>query len=308
MSLHHTTLYTQRERVIMRFRLDVEPVGKGRPRLGKKHVYTPSKTKVFEEAVKALTSHLTPLEGCLKVEFIFVFKRPKSMSKRDAGRQPKMTRPDTDNLIKSTCDALNGQLYNDDAQVVDVRGQKFYAAIGEEPHIEVICSPYMEHDDTESIHAREGADKWGTKTKKIEVVLTALEQGMTLEESAEQAKISRTTLYRWRKEIEGLDEAIDRASGLAEIYLVNAIKASGEEKNDWRAFAWLLERRFPESWGQRSHLSIQDSQRQEQHERSNEMIRAMIEQSQGAYEQRHEEQSYDAVTVVRAGDLEDVPF
>ena len=75
------------------------------------------------------------------------------------------------------------------------------------------------------------------------------------------------------------------------MYLLNAIKASGEEKNDWRAFAWLLERRFPDRWGQRSHLNIQDTQRQEQNERSNEMIIAMIEQSQGAYDQRREESS-----------------
>ena len=269
----------------MHFTLDVEPVGQSRPRQGRDQSSNPSKSEIFEEVIKSQTSHLSPLDGCLKIDLVFVFKRPEGMSPREAGRQPKMSRPDTDSLIKSVCKALTGQLFNDDAQVVDVRAQKFYAALDETPHIEVTCSPYMEHDGTEDIRARGDADKWGAKTKKIEAILTALEQGMTLEESAQQAQISRTTLYRWRKDITGLDEAIDRASGLAEVYLVNAIKAAGQEKNDWRAFAWLLERRFPEEWSQRSHLSIQDSQRQEQHERSNEMVMAMIEQSQVAYEQ-----------------------
>ena len=48
-----------------------------------------------------------------------------------AGRLMPATKPDCDNLAKTVLDALNGVLWLDDAQVVDLSVSKRYAA---EPH------------------------------------------------------------------------------------------------------------------------------------------------------------------------------
>ena len=297
----------------MQFRLDITPVGKGRPRLGKNHVFTPSKTKVFEETIKTLTAHLTPFEGALKIEFTFVFPRPKSMSKRNPGRQPKTTRPDTDNLIKSISDALNGRLYTDDAQLIDVRGRKFYAAIGEDPHIQVECLPYQDEGGVN--RAREAADRWDDHGGKIEVILAALEQGANLTEAASQAKISTVTLGRWRKKIEGLDDAIHEAKERAEIHLLNALKSCGEAKEDWRAFAWLLERQYPDRWGQpKNRVDVHHTTlRQEQQRRAHEIFASFIDQTQSYVQDDQDGDAdsprYDTLTRIQAiYDEDDAPF
>ena len=294
----------------MRFRLDVAPVGKGRPRLGKNHVYTPSKTKVFEETVKTLTAHLSPLEGALQLEFTFVFARPKRLGVKDPSRQPRTARPDVDNLVKSICDALNGRLYLDDSQVVEVRARKFYAAVGEDPHIDVSCEPFMYQDDTGPTRAPETAARWGDKTAKIEVILAALEQGCNLTEASAHAKISRVTLNRWRKKFEGLDEEIEMASDRSEAYLLNGLKASAEAKQDWRAHAWLLERRFPDRWGPPKARVDVTQTTSEAHRRSDEMIISMIEQISKPFtrEAAPPPLEYDALTVVRPSDDGEVPF
>jgi len=295
----------------MRFRLDIAPVGKGRPRLGNNRVYTPSKTKIFEETVKTLTAHLSPLDGALNLEFTFVFARPKSLGRQDPSRQPRTARPDVDNLVKATCDALNGRLYHDDSQVVEVTARKFYAAVDEAPHIEVSCEPFMYQDDTDSTRAR-GVDRWGDKTGKIEVILAALEQGSSLTQAASHARISRITLNRWRKKFEGLDEEIEIASNKAEAYLLSELQASAEAKQDWRASAWLLERRFPERWGPpKARVDVTQTTSQA-HRRSDEIIISMLEQISKPFtpeEAAPPAFKYDAITIVRpTDDDEEIPF
>ena len=34
------------------------------------------------------------------------------------------------------------------------------------------------------------------------------------------------------------------------------LKAQGQARQDWRASAWLLERRFPERWGAKRELEV----------------------------------------------------
>lgn len=53
--------------------------------------------------------------------------------------KPALRKPDTDNIIKSILDPLNGVAYKDDSQVCKISGLKIY---GEEPRVEVTIKRY----------------------------------------------------------------------------------------------------------------------------------------------------------------------
>lgn len=119
-------------------KLMLEPVAKGRPRVSRQgRVYTPAKTAAFERDIQLLTQHLNPMGGALTLKACFVCKRPKSLRSAGGERVPKVTRPDIDNYLKALLDGLNGSVFEDDAQLVELAGSKFYAAKGEDPHIQV---------------------------------------------------------------------------------------------------------------------------------------------------------------------------
>lgn len=80
-----------------------------------------------------------PMDGPLIVSLVFVFPRPKGMvwKRREMPRAYKVGRPDADNLAKSVLDSLNGLLWIDDSQVVDLRVRKYVAAGDEAAHVEM---------------------------------------------------------------------------------------------------------------------------------------------------------------------------
>lgn len=117
--------------------LDGTPVGKGRPRFARAsgRAYTPAKTRNYETnlayAAQVVMAGRPLLEGALRVEVVAQFEIPKSFSKSkrlDAlvGSLHPTKKPDADNLVKNL-DALNGVVFRDDSQCVDVRVQKVYA-------------------------------------------------------------------------------------------------------------------------------------------------------------------------------------
>lgn len=86
-------------------------IPKGRPRAGRGRVYTPGRTRDWEEYVGWLfvSQFGRPLlEGAITVD-ITIGGRP---------------RGDVDNLAKSILDALNGIAYRDDSQVLELRVRK----------------------------------------------------------------------------------------------------------------------------------------------------------------------------------------
>ena len=38
--------------------------------------------------------------------------------------------------------------------------------------------------------------------------------------------------------------------------MVSRLKSLAEEKGDWRGYAWLLERRFPEQWSAKQEIEL----------------------------------------------------
>jgi len=135
---------------MIEFTVPGEPVGKGRPRLGKRIVFTPKKTAAYEKEVRAAyiqnygTKRAFGDVEALAMEITAYFAIPKSVSKarREAmlsGELLPTKKPDADNIIKIIADSLNpvkdkktGILifegaYRDDAQLVFVVLKKLYS-------------------------------------------------------------------------------------------------------------------------------------------------------------------------------------
>ena len=115
-----------------------KPQGKARPRMTKSgHVYTPKGTTQYERQVRAAYQAAAgDRTGFFNDEPVYVvinmfYDIPKSTPKK---KLPQILRsellptkkPDTDNVAKIICDALNGIAYKDDAQVVELHVHKWY--------------------------------------------------------------------------------------------------------------------------------------------------------------------------------------
>lgn len=127
---------------MLKFDIPGVPVGKGRPRAAKrgKHIqlYTPEKTATYEGVI-ALTARQAMaggllLEGPVATVMEIRLPIPQSWPKRKqaaalAGTEYPTKKPDADNVIKAIFDALNGVVWHDDTQVVDIVVRKRYAAV-----------------------------------------------------------------------------------------------------------------------------------------------------------------------------------
>ena len=124
-----------------------KPVGKGRPRASTRggfvRMYTDAKTLGYEaaiadEAARAM-SGAEPFETPMQMQVSCYYPIPKSWPKKikqeaiDEERFPNV-KPDLDNVVKAILDALNGVVYRDDAQVVNLVATKRYAT---DPRVEV---------------------------------------------------------------------------------------------------------------------------------------------------------------------------
>lgn len=121
----------------MDFIVDGKPQGKQRPRFSRisKTVYTPNKTVKYEKQIaKAYTDSggkCIPADGYVSVNVSAFFPVPKSYSKKKREdclerRLRPDKKPDMDNILKVVLDALNKVAYEDDKQVVELIGRKYY--------------------------------------------------------------------------------------------------------------------------------------------------------------------------------------
>ena len=113
----------------------MEPTAKARPRVTRSgHAFTPTKTVQAEHRIQRQVSDEfphAPLEGPLEVCIVVCLLKPKSAPKRRTVWP--ISRPDVDNYAKLVLDALNGILWRDDSQVVDLRVLKAFCT-AEHPH------------------------------------------------------------------------------------------------------------------------------------------------------------------------------
>jgi len=96
---------------------------------------------------------LAPFIGPLEATFSISVAIPKSFTgeKRKRIEEGKLfptSKPDIDNVVKLLCDAMNGVVYGDDMQIVDLYVNKAYAAAGSTT---VMVSMKGTHDERENL-------------------------------------------------------------------------------------------------------------------------------------------------------------
>lgn len=128
-----------------------EAVGKGRPRVstigGHARMFTPQKTANYESliamAAQAAMQGRDLIIGPVMVEMkIFVSVAASWSKKKTAealqGLVMPTKKPDADNVLKAICDGINGIVFKDDVQVVNVSMSKRF---GETPGVLVRVVP-----------------------------------------------------------------------------------------------------------------------------------------------------------------------
>jgi Holliday junction resolvase RusA-like endonuclease len=122
------------------FTIPGDPVGKGRPRAttigGHARMYTPAKTSAYEELVAVYASAAMKksplLDHPVRLHLSIYCKVPGTWSKKRrgdalAGIERPAKKPDIDNIIKAVADGMNGVVWVDDSQIVELACSKHYA-------------------------------------------------------------------------------------------------------------------------------------------------------------------------------------
>lgn len=124
---------------MIEFRVDGKIRGKARPRFNvySKKVYTTQQDKVFESNIASsyLNAYETfySKEKYLRLEADMYFAIPKSYTKKRkalclSGKERPNKKPDSDNVLKGIADGLNNIAYEDDIQLIEMEGRKFYTS------------------------------------------------------------------------------------------------------------------------------------------------------------------------------------
>lgn len=135
---------------------------------------------------------------------------------------------------------------------------------------------------------------------RIEAVCKSLRLGNRLDTSAAACGVARSTFFEWlrkgrrdrdaqvQSEEAAFVERVDEAQAQAEQRAVARVRRAGRE--DWRAEAFWLERRHPESWGQKDTHVVETRVKSE--------LAGMLDKLQGAMAP----EEYDRVLRIIAGD------
>ena len=128
--------------VMVTFKVDANPVGKQRARYVKRgnfvQTYTPDKTRNYETLIKAAAIEAMgasePLETPINLYLYIRAPIPKSLSKKRLeaclnGLEKPIKKPDASNVLKSVEDAMNGVVYKDDSQIINIHVTKVYCSV-----------------------------------------------------------------------------------------------------------------------------------------------------------------------------------
>lgn len=131
-----------------KYTFDIEPQQQERPRFAKRgkyvRVYDPIKTANYKKELRLIGAKFAKdmlnfdEKAPIRLEVTFYRQEPKAMPKWQkmlvkAQRWFPVTKPDLSNYIKAFEDGLNGILWHDDNQIVDIEAKKRYGV----PRIEV---------------------------------------------------------------------------------------------------------------------------------------------------------------------------
>ena len=125
----------------MKFTIPGKPVAKQSFRFTKSgRKYKDAKVTNYENLVRFYADSVFghPLEGPIEVTLVAYWpsKKP-DRKKHPRPAELKTTKPDADNISKAVLDGLNGIAFRDDAQIVRLAVEKWHAAQGDAPRVEV---------------------------------------------------------------------------------------------------------------------------------------------------------------------------
>ena len=122
------------------FKVEGDPRGKGRPRFGRfgkfTRVYTDKQTQDYEALIKFFAAQAMGSTDLLETPVsVFLYVRlpiPQSYPKKRreaclSGAERPCKKPDIDNIAKTYLDAMNGVIFVDDTQVIDLHVKKLYS-------------------------------------------------------------------------------------------------------------------------------------------------------------------------------------
>jgi len=128
--------------MMITFKVDADPVGKQRARYVKSgnfvSTYTPEKTRTYEalikEASREAMGSTEPLETPVTLYLYIRAPIPESLPKKRIeaclnGLEKPIKKPDASNVLKSVEDAMNGVVYKDDSQIVNIHVSKVYSSV-----------------------------------------------------------------------------------------------------------------------------------------------------------------------------------
>jgi Holliday junction resolvase RusA-like endonuclease len=93
------------------------------------HVYNPHTADAWKEQIKFTfrPCQKATITGAVSLRVTFFLPKPKSMKDTGVSNIPHTKKPDTDNLLKSTMDALTEiKVWADDSQVNAIDASKWY--------------------------------------------------------------------------------------------------------------------------------------------------------------------------------------
>ena len=121
------------------FQVEGDPKGKGRPRFSRvgsfTKVYTDKQTLSYEAMIATFAKQAMGVNDLLETPVsVFLYVRlsvPQSYTKKRreaclSGAEKPCKKPDIDNIAKTYLDAMNGVIFVDDTQVVDLHVKKLY--------------------------------------------------------------------------------------------------------------------------------------------------------------------------------------
>jgi len=93
------------------------------------------------------------------------------------------------------------------------------------------------------------------RDKAKEAILQCLRAGNTRKASYEYAQIDQDTFYQWLKDQKFRNQVV---AAEAHPHIANVTVVNKAAAKDWRAAAWWLERKYPDTWKERKELSLRD--------------------------------------------------
>ena len=136
------------------FKVDGVPVPKGRARYVKRgnfvQAYTPQKTRTYETLIKDAARQAMggsePLETPVSLYLYIRVPIPASATKKrlqaiaDGSEKP-IKKPDASNILKSVEDGMNGVVYKDDSQIINIHVTKVFSS---EPGVDICVKECLE--------------------------------------------------------------------------------------------------------------------------------------------------------------------